>query len=395
LKKEKDMVDESLTVRMTLLHDHTNRGAITMSFLAGTLSQFWLSIQGTLFPWLEEELGALSERQKQLVSILELISIESFIVTSRGFAGRPQEDRRAIARAFVAKAFYNMSTTRQLLERLESDAKLRRLCGWERQSELPSEATFSRAFSEFSQSQLPAQVHEAVIAKYEAPRLVGHISRDATEIEVRERAAEKVKKLPLPTKKRGRPKKGAAVLPKPLTRLQRQQSMSLEEMLNDLPRVCDRGKKLDSKGYPEYWVGYKLHLDVADGQIPISCILTSASLHDSQVALPLATITAQRVTSLYDLMDSAYDAEIIREHSRSLGHEPIIDHCRRWSEKREFAPHQAIRFRERSAVERVYGRLKEEFGGRMTRVRGPAKVMTSLMFGVVVLTADQLLRLVV
>lgn len=367
-----------------------------MSFLEGTLSQVWLTIQGTLFPWLEEELGELSEKQKQLVSILELLRIESFITRSRGYAGRPQEDRRAIARAFVAKAFYNMSTTRQLLERLESDARLRRLCGWERQSELPSEATFSRAFSEFSESQLTQQVQAAVIEKYEAPRLVGHISRDSTEIEVRERAAEKGKKAPaLPKKKRGRPKKGEAALPKLLTRLQRQQNMSLEEMIADLPWVCDRGKKLNSKGYPEHWVGYKLHLDVADGQIPISCILTSASLHDSQVALPLATMTARRVTNLYDLMDSAYDAQIIREHSRSLGHEPIIDHCRRWSEKREFAPHQELRFRERSAVERVYGRLKEEFGGRMVRVRGPAKVMTSLMFGVVVLTADQLLRLVI
>jgi hypothetical protein len=49
--------------------------------------------------------------------------------------------------------------------------------------------------------------------------------------------------------------------------------------------------------------------------------------------LPLATMTAQRVTNFYDLMDAAYDAEIIRAHSRSLGHEPIIAHCRRWGEK--------------------------------------------------------------
>ena len=40
--------------------------------------------------------------------------------------------------------------------------------------------------------------------------------------------------------------------------------------------------KKDSKGYKSTWVGYKLHIDVADGQIPISCLLTSASLHDSQ-----------------------------------------------------------------------------------------------------------------
>jgi hypothetical protein len=34
------------------------------------------------------------------------------------------------------------------------------------------------------------------------------------------------------------------------------------------------------------------------------------------VALPLAAITAGRVTNLYDLMDSAYDAPEIAERSR-------------------------------------------------------------------------------
>jgi len=99
--------------------------------------------------------------------------------------------------------------------------------------------------------------------------------------------------------------------------------MTLEEMLDELPKACNAGTKKNSKGYKETWVGYKLHLDVADGQIPISCILTSASLHDSQAAIPLASITAQRVTNLYDLMDSAYDAAAIHEHSRGLGHIPL------------------------------------------------------------------------
>src|SRR5258706_8697802 len=143
--------------------------------LAGMLSQFWLTVQGGLFPWLGAELGELSERQKQLVGILELVQIESFIKSNYGYAGRPQEDRRAIARAFVAKAVYNLETTQQLLERVASDARLRRLCGWET-TRLPSEATFSRAFAEFAQSQLPERVHEALIKKYEAARLVGHIS---------------------------------------------------------------------------------------------------------------------------------------------------------------------------------------------------------------------------
>lgn len=366
-----------------------------MSFLSGTLSQFWWGVQGGLFPWLAVEVGPLSEKQKQLVAILEMLQIESYIKSYRGAEGRPREDRRALARAFVAKAVYNLETTRQLRERLGSDATLRRLCGWERQSGLPSEATFSRAFAEFAQRQLPERVHAKLIEKYEAARLVGHISRDATAIEARERAVKKVKKAEqLPQEKRTRRKKGEAKS-KPLTRLERQQSLTLEEMLAELPTVCDCGTKRNSKGYPTHWVGYKLHLDVADGGIPISCILTSASVNDSQVALPLATLSAQRVTNLYDLMDSAYDARIIKEHSRALGHVPLIDsHTRRGAEKQAFAPHEAQRFKERSTVERVYARLKEEFGGRLVRVRGAPKVMASLMFGIIALTADQLLRLV-
>ena len=65
-------------------------------------------------------------------------------------------------------------------------------------------------------------------------------------------------------------------------------------------------------------------MDMADGSIPVSCILTSASLHDSQVAIPLATITASRVTSLYDLMDSACDAPEIKAKSEAA--RPCHDH---------------------------------------------------------------------
>ena len=156
------------------------------------------------------------------------------------------------------------------------------------------------------------------------------------------------------------------------------------------------------------WVGYKLHLDVADGQIPISCLLTSASLHDSQAAIPLATLSAERTTNLYDLMDAAYDAKPIRQHSRSLGHVPLIDtnprrdktlaeelrtEARRLQRIGFQLPEQ-VRYNERTAGERVNGRLKDEFGGRHVRVRGASKVMCHCMFGVLALTADQLVRLV-
>jgi len=50
------------------------------------------------------------------------------------------------------------------------------------------------------------------------------------------------------------------------------------------------------------------------------------------------------------------------------------------------------RYNQRSSVERLNGRLKDEFNGRMIRVKGHAKVMSHLMFGIIALTVDQLMK---
>jgi len=380
--------------------------------LSGQLKQFLRVMQGCLFPKLEEQLGPLTDKLRQLIAILELVQIESMVGPWCGGVGRPALHERAIARAFVAKAVYNLSHTRQLLDRLHNDSCLRRICGWESRCEVPHESQFSRAFAAFATSELPQRLHAALIEATQKERLVGHISRDSTEIEAREKPqSTPVEATPAhskPKRKRGRPKKGEKPAPSEPTRLERQTKMTLKGMLDDLPRACNVGSKKNSKGYKETWIGYKLHIDAADGQIPISCILTSASLHDSQAAIPLARLTAQRVTNLYDLMDSAYDAETIHEHSRSLGHIPIIDiHPRRdQALKQELQAEQKrckllgyrsaedLRYRERTTVERVNARLKDEFGGRTVRVRGHTKVMCHLMFGIVALAADQILRLI-
>jgi len=360
------------------------------------LSQIWGAIQGCLFPFLEEELGPLTEKQRQFVSILGLIQIEKYVKLPCTGVGRNRKERFALARAFVGKAVYNMSTTRMLIDHLQSCPSFRRICGFESVSKIPHESTFSRAFDEFARSELPQRVHEALIEKHQKDQLKGHISRDSTAIEGNEKPVPKPKEeTPShPKRSRGRPKKGETPPPKEPTRLDRQQSMTLQEMLDDLPKGCDRGTKKNSKGYKESWNGYKLHLDSADGQIPISCIVTSASVHDSQVAIPLSEMSAQRVTSLYELMDAAYDAESIKEHIRSLDHVPIIDSNPRRGEKIAMDPATKERYKERTSVERIFGRLKEEFGADHVKVKGHAKVTAHLMFGVLALTADQLLRLV-
>lgn len=376
--------------------------------LRESLSYYWQGIQTKLFPELEEELGPLTPKLYQVVETLELVRVESYVRRWSGYVGRPEDDRAALARAFVAKSILNLATTRMLLDRLAIDACLRRICGWERQGEIPSEATFSRAFAEFSAEGLPAKVHEALIRETHADRLVGHISRDSTAIEAREKPKKKVALKAMPLRKKGRPKKGETrPAPEP-KRIERQASMTLTEMLADLPTVCNVGTKRNSQGYQESWQGYKLHLDTADGGIPVSAILTSASLNDSQVAIPLATITASRLQNLYDLMDAAYDAEEIKAYSRHLGHVPIIDTNPRRDQalqsrlaaeaKAKRTLHlkypEDQRYNERSAAERTNSDLKDNFGGRTVRVRGPRKVFCHLMFGLLALTAQRLIPLI-
>ena len=144
-------------------------------------------------------------------------------------------------------------------------------------------------------------------------------------------------------------------------------------------------------------------------RLPVSSIMTSASVHDSQVAIPLGTLTAGRVESLYDLMDAAYDSIEIRAHSISLGHKPIIDANPRRSVDTQEAPKrektarrtlglvfpEERRYVVRTGSERVNGRLKDEFGARHVRVRGYDKVLAHLMVAMTVLTASQPMRLIV
>ena len=153
-----------------------------------------------------------------------------------------------------------------------------------------------------------------------------------------------------------------------------------------LGNIFARGSKVS-------WNGYKLHIDTADCGVPVSALLSSASMHDSLAAVPLSRISAKRIDSLYDLMDAAYCSLDLHEHCRELGHIPIIDHNPRQGLKEEFNPNDAIRYRERSGVERTNARLKDEFGGRNVMVRGARKVFNHLMFGLLVLSVDQLIRL--
>lgn len=142
------------------------------------------------------------------------------------------------SRACVAKAVFNLQTTRALLDRLRADIVLRRLCGWETAAGVPDESVCSRSFAEFAQSQWAQRVHAALIERTQGERLIGHISRDATAIEAPEKPQPKPKTAasgPEPRYRKGR-KKARPV--EQMRRLERQcsGSLTLEQMLREQPQ---------------------------------------------------------------------------------------------------------------------------------------------------------------
>ena len=353
-----------------------------------TLAATFLTIQQNLFPALEAELKQpLSKPLELFVSVAELADPARHVAhhewrhrgpsqplafadglgvdcqSGAGSAHHPRTAGAAALRPHVAAAV-RLGTTRRPALGIHLLARVRALCP-------------RRSAPAHSRSADP----DPLRGKTGGPR------------QPQQHGDRAARKPPRPKFRRGRPRKEEQRPPRRSRRLALQPSRTLAENLADLPAVCDSGCKTGAKGQPMYWRGYKLHLDVVDGEIPVSAILTSASTHDSQAAIALAQMTARRVTHLYDVMDSAYDAAAIRDFSRALGHVPLIDPNRRAGAGPALSPAQIIRYRERAAVERVNGELKDNHGGKHVRVRGAVKVLAHLMWGVIVVTVKGLRRL--
>lgn len=367
------------------------------------LSGFRNLTQMELFRDIDESMGVLDRRQTDFINYYSLVSGSlSGLTRPRGLAGRPPSSRRSILKLFFMKAFLNIPTTRAARHFVKSSRSWRRICGFESSSEVPSEATLSRAFAEFSHDGAIASIHRGVIVKYlkDTGTVIHNVSGDSTKIEARERGVRKEKAAPVQTartpRRRGRKtkeEKRDTPPPEP-SRLELQAARTLAENLSDIPRACDWGCKTGSKGKPEHWRGYKLHIGATDCGVVTSAMLSSASLHDSQAAIPLMQMTAANTYfHFYDLFDAAYDSRHISDFSRSHGHVPIIDPNSRGNGRRELDPASREHYKCRTAVERVNSELKDSYGARSVMVRGAAKVFTHLMFGVVLVTVKHLLSM--
>jgi len=208
----------------------------------------WLmgTVQQSLFPHLDECLPEpLTEREKHLVKILELIQIEKFVPNSasRQWLGRPIKEREVIARAFVAKAVFKYQHTSSLRHELRSTPNLRIICGLARRRDVPSESTFSRAFTEYAVAGLGTVVHDVLVKEHLSAELIGHVSRDSTATVGREKPTKKIKQTKV-SKKMGRPAKGELRQPAEPKRLDVQLRQSALKSIALLPKGCDRGVKI-------------------------------------------------------------------------------------------------------------------------------------------------------
>jgi hypothetical protein len=124
----------------------TRRQAPRKISLREHLVQFSNVLQTAWFDRLEQELGPLSEKAQGLVSVLEMVSLSRWIAPRRGWRGRPCRDRQAVGAGFLAQAIYGLETTRQVLERLQTDRQLRCLCGWNEVHQIPHGINFLAGF---------------------------------------------------------------------------------------------------------------------------------------------------------------------------------------------------------------------------------------------------------
>jgi len=387
-----------------------------MKKIIPSLSKMWLKVinlEQSLFPKLQESMGSLTPKEEKLIKILDFAEIERFVSTVQ--ITNPPKDREEMARAFVAKQVYNFQTTRELIDRLKIDRTLRLLCGWRHCNKIPSEAKFSRVFKEFSQQQIASKAHDVFIENYLSETLFFYSSIDSTAIELREKSVMygKSKKEVKPKRRQGRPKKGEEGPPKKPSILQQQEKMSeAEEMLSLIGRECNTSIKQNSKGNRHKWTGGKLHLSVVDGDIPITALYSSASVHDSSLALPLIKESTQKVTYLYDLADAAYDTTIIRNYSQKQNHRPIIDINPKNSKKlkaqialaksekkilqplRLYNNSDDLHYNQRGSVERVNAYLKDSYGCSKIYYKGAQKVASVLAFAVLSVCITQSLKLV-
>lgn len=333
--------------------------------------------QAEIFPDLKNNFGYLTNKHEQLIQMLDLLDLNEIYPRTiwDSCFGRPIKHRHAFVIAFIARTIFNIAKTKDLIDYLNVDRALRVICGFDGRSTsaVPSEASFSREFAQLCKLGIPDKIHQSLISTHCGTELYEHLSFDASSIEVAEKAHASDKKE---------------------RTVKMQQTQTTAKILSDLPMKCNFGIKKNSNGKIYQWKGYKLHAVVNEYNVPITAVVTAASVHDSLCAIPLVRMTEGLVNGLYYLADKGYDAAAIRNEIRLFEKVPLIDFKRDRSGKTsgEFIGNQINRYKKRTYVESHFSQLKMNYLPRYILYRGIEKVRGFLNIALAVIAAAQIIK---
>lgn len=278
----------------------------------------------------------------------------------RSRTGRPGHTLLSVLAVHAVKLYFQEKTMTAARDRLLSSSNLRTITGV---AEVPSLSVISKKKDTLIDLVDFSSILASICSSFYKDRLVCHLSIDSTISEAREKPVKAEK--PRRKRKRGRKRKGAEELAIAEEKEQLYDLMDngcVDEFLSSLEHRCYVTGKKNSKGNMEWSIGYKAHLAVDDNGIIVAHHVTGASVHDSQVAIPLMRMADRRCDYLYALMDGGYTSQRIEAFASSIGKVPIIDRrADRNGNKKEMEPCKAERYKARTTVERTNSELKECF----------------------------------
>lgn len=317
--------------------------------------------------------GQVSPLVAELSAAFEIIDDEPLLAALSAYrwTGRPGWSVRALWRSYLASFVLNHGTTNDLIRRLQDDAELRDLCGFDA---LPSRWTFNRFVSRLSHH---AELVEQAIGSL-ADRLHSALPDFGKGVAI---DASVVRSWSRPDRK---------------------------------PAPSDPEASWTAKGYgrKEWYWGYKLHLSVdAKYELPISAIVTTASRHDSMELLELVAVGKQRhawFSPEYVTADAGYDSLAIADGlTRVIKTVPIIairktkdrKHAPRPDDPRHFppiprdTPEWKALYSTRQSVERAFSRLKQHRALDSHCRRGLRKVRLHALMSVLTMQVTAASRL--
>ena len=157
--------------------------ARTLWYEGGKIHCLWRALEQGLFPFMMNEVGELTEKNKVFVAVCEAaVKPETFEYAKWKGIGCPPVDHMAVYKAFLFKAVHDVPTTKEMIAHLMLEPQSRRLCGWADPGEVPCESRFSEINKEFAEMGFTEEWFDEFVRPYAVDEPGGTLSLDSAPI---------------------------------------------------------------------------------------------------------------------------------------------------------------------------------------------------------------------